>query len=92
MVIDHAEASTPLVRVRHVLVRREISADYLIIGRAGEMNSRAVSVIVWQTCLDDGSWQINGMTVDGAYFRPSRSGAWPAAVPERLIIWAKSLG
>jgi hypothetical protein len=73
------------VRLRHMLVRREVSADYLV------GFSREASVVVWQTRLDDGAWQINGMTVGETYYRPNRSGGWPAAVPAELIVWAKSL-
>jgi hypothetical protein len=80
-----------VIRLRHTLVRREISADLLIVGKAGETPSRVVPVIVWQTRLDDGAWQTNGMTVDGTYTRPSKSGGWPEMVPARLITWVKGL-
>jgi hypothetical protein len=74
----------PIVRVSHILTRREVSASYLVDG-----GWRAV--IVWQTRLDDGGWRINGMTVGEGYYRPNRDGIWPGIVPAGLIVWAKGL-
>ena len=69
--------TTAYVRYQSVLVRREIRAEWY-----------GHQVIVWQTRLDDGGWRVNGLTLDGTYYRPDKRGQWPGEVPMRLILWA----
>lgn len=66
-----------VVRYVSILTRREVRADW-----------HGHAVIVYQTRLDDGTWRINGLTLDGTYYRPDKRGQWPTVVPMRLILWA----
>jgi len=68
-----------MIRVENVLMRREIRAHWLTAH--GE-----TSIIIWQTQVDDGGWRINGLTVGENYYRPSKTGSWPRAVPAPLIV------
>ena len=69
-----------MIRVESVLLRREIRAHW------HNQDGAAYPIVIWQTQVDDGGWRINGLTVGENYYRPSKSGSWPRAVPAPLIV------